>query len=450
MLFANQAVLVTVPGDTARAVKIRQPHPRLLLGLQIQWENGARRTNLRTQCALVLAVAVAHVRPGRPESLQSRFQKRRLQTGACCGANAHTLVAADAAVQKVLLNQSTRRSDGGSSAAPVRETHAQRSSRCGTADQRFHKTPPRQVDGFFRLLPGKTDRVVNRVDGTDVCALLALDALARDRLPVPVFDRVHATPELAQPAVRARIGHHAAGHPKPSEDTKQSSQGTQISTPETALVAAKQDNPQENQKDEKAAAEVGHVHRQHSLLERVQERVHRIREPGDVCSGIEHGQERLRKPGVKGCRESPRNDRDGVEISCELDRKHAAKQDSAEKRVLPAAEAESFALANFFARPREQFVGEIEQCTQGANPAAEETAEGNREQQNDQANDGARDEGTRGNDGHYRSERTAAQEKIGRDSGFVGVAGLQKQVDEQRKEQELGDPPGGAHSSSLD
>src|SRR5208337_1015434 len=94
-------------GQAAVAIEERRADPQLLLVLDDQLLNGMSRARLRTQCALVIAVADSHFQHGSPQAGHSAFAHGRMN--GVRRANFHALAAANALGEEFIFAHCTRR-----------------------------------------------------------------------------------------------------------------------------------------------------------------------------------------------------------------------------------------------------------------------------------------------------------------------------------------------------
>src|SRR5208337_3252075 len=94
-------------GQAAVAIEECRADPQLLLVLDDQFLNGMSRARLRTQCALVIAVADAHFQYGSPQAGHPAFAHGRMN--GVRRANFHALAAADALSEELVFAHCTGR-----------------------------------------------------------------------------------------------------------------------------------------------------------------------------------------------------------------------------------------------------------------------------------------------------------------------------------------------------
>ena len=175
VLLADETFLVFIPGDAAVLVEAGQAQAGLLFDCQGQLVNGVGRTDLAAEVAVVLAVPVARIAHGRPDTLPAGLQTCRLQIAAVGLAHADALAAANAAVEKLRLRDGARRPDEMALIFIVTEGRFHNSHGHDTRRHGPKQSPARQIDPVDHIVPGCGE--IGHPGRTDDHTVETLDAL---------------------------------------------------------------------------------------------------------------------------------------------------------------------------------------------------------------------------------------------------------------------------------
>ena len=210
--------------------------------------------------------------------------------------------------------------------------------------------------------------------------------------------------ELPGPAAEGR---------EPGKERQKGSQGAEVLTPETPLDPLQEEDPQEKEEGDQGEGEDGLLVGKNPLLQELIDRFRERGHPGGslLVEGIEDPcdggvEDRIHREG-----EPPEEKGEGIEEAHELEAEEGGGGDQQEEEILDLHPS----LPHPLAPGRNNLVGGVEQCPQGADPPAEEPPQQEGEHSQEE---GGKEEG---------------QKRLGRQSHREGDQGVPPEEDVHRR-----------------